>query len=131
MLLSEGVAGAAAPVDIVQLVSVRGFPGGEPVNKLVLGGQARQFVLMLDPGFGDFSHHRATVFRLDPVRGPVRIWRVDKLRPGYQDMLALTVSGATLAVGDFEIRLEGWRDEWPAGHAWEFIETISFSTVFN
>lgn len=127
--LSEIGQGLAVPAEIVPLVSVRGTTGGESINTLYLSDTAQQFVLMLDPGFEAYAHIRATVFRLDPTREPVRIWQVDNMTPGFEDMLALSLPGAVLEPGDFEIHLEGWRDEWPAGHAFDPIRTIYFSCI--
>ena len=45
--------------------------------------------------------------------------------PGYEDMLALTVPGSVLEAGDFEIRVEGWRDDWPATHEHDRVNTLT------
>ena len=127
--LSETGQGLAVPTEIIPLVSVRGTTYGEPVNTLHLGDTAQQFVLMLDPGFETYMHIRATVFRLDPTREPVQLWQVDNMTPGFEDMLALSLPGSILEPGDFEIHLEGWRDEWPADHAFDVIRTIYFTCI--
>jgi hypothetical protein len=127
--LSENGPGLAVPVEIVPLVSVRGTTSGEPINTLQLGDAAQQFVLMLDPGFEAYAHIRATVFRLDPTREPVQLWQVDNMRPGFEDMLALSLPGSVLESGDYEVRLEGWQDEWPVDHAFDPIRTIYFTCI--
>lgn len=129
--LSENSPGLAVPVGIVPLVSVRGTTSGEPVNTLHLGDTAQQYVLMLDPGYETYAHIRATVFRLDPIREPVRLWQVDNMLPGFEDMLALSLPGSILESGDYEIRLEGWQDEWPADHAFDPIRTIYFTCIMK
>ncbi len=40
--------------------------------------------------------------------------------------LALSLPGPVLKPGDFEIQLEGWRDEWPADHAYDPVDTLTF-----
>jgi len=127
--LGENVAGQAVPVEILPLVSVRGAMSGEAVNTLRLGDAQQQFILMLDPGFESYASIRATVFRLDPKRAPVQVWQVDNMQPGYEDMLALSLPGSILESGDYEIRLEGWQDQWPAGHAFDPIRTIYFTCI--
>lgn len=127
--LSDISPGYALPTEIIPLVSVRGAPDSAPINTLQLGDTAQQFVLMLDPGFEAYSHHRATVFRLDPAMEPVMVWQVNDMLPGYEDMLALSLPGSILSPGDFEIRLEGWRDEWPADHTYDPIKTIHFNSI--
>ena len=127
--LSENGPEMAAPVEIVPLVSVRGMTGGEPVNTLQLAGDEKQFVLMLDPGFETYAHIRATVFQLKPGDEPVQLWQVDNMTPGFEDMLALSLPGSVLEPGDYQIRLEGWQDEWPVDHSFEPIRTVYFTCI--
>jgi len=127
--LGGNVPGQAVPVEIVPLVSVRGATSGGPVNTLELNDAKQQFVLMLDPGFESYSRIRATVYRLGLNREPVQLWQVDNMQPGFEDMLALSLPGSLLESGEYEIRLEGWRDEWPAGHAFAPIRTIGFTCI--
>lgn len=129
--LGEISQGLAVPAEIVPMVTVRGYTGSEPVNMLHLGDHGQQFVLMLDPGYETYSHFRATVFSLDAADTPVQLWQVDNLRPGFEDMLALTVPGAVLRPGEFEIHVEGWRDGWPATQAFEPVSTIPFTCANN
>lgn len=127
--LGEMSQGLAVPAEIMPLVTVRGATGSEPVNTLQLGDTAQQFILMLDPGYETYSHFRATVFSLDSAAQPVQLLQVDNMTPGFEDMLALSLPGSVLRPGDFEIRVEGWRDAWPASHAFESISTIPFTCV--
>lgn len=115
--------------EIVPLVSVRGTTARDPVNTLLLGDAPQQFVMMLDPGFEAYSHFRATVYRLDPANGQTMLWQVDQLIPGYEDMLALSLPSSVLDPGVFEVHLEGWRDEWPAEHGFEPIDTLTFRCI--
>lgn len=119
----------AFSTEIIPLVSVRGAPDSEPINTLQLGDSAQQFVLMLDPGYEDYSHYRATIFRLNPASEAALVWQVNDMLPGYEDMLALSVPGSVLSQGDFEIHLEGWKDEWPDDHTFSPIETIHFRSI--
>ena len=123
--LSEMDSGWAVPSEIIPLVSVRGVAGSE-LNTLSLGDAPKRFVMMLDPGFEPYSHYRATVYRLDPAEEPAVLWQVDRMLPGYEDMLALGMPSSVLSPGDFEIQLEGWQDEWPADHGFEPLDTKTF-----
>lgn len=115
----------AVPTEIVPLISVRGA-ADSGLNTLVLGDADKQFVMMLDPGFESFSHYRATVYRLNPEGDAAMLWQVDKMQPGYEDMLALVVPASVLSPGEYQIRLDGWRSDWPAGHEFENIDKKSF-----
>jgi len=115
----------AMGTEIIPLISVRGQTDSG-LNTLVLGDSARQFVMLLDPGFDPFSHYRATVYRLNRAGEPAMLMQVDEMLPGYEDMLALAVPSSVLSPGDYEIQLEGWKDEWPAGHGFEPIDLKSF-----
>jgi hypothetical protein len=44
-------------------------------------------------------------------------------------MLALSLPGSIPSPGDFEIHLEGWREEWPANHIFEPVRTIYFTCI--
>ena len=127
--LTEIDTSRAAATEIVPLVSVRGTMGSDPVNTLLLGDTQKQFVIMLDPGFDAYSHFRATVYRLDPAEGKSMLWRVDKMIPGYEDMLALALPSSALSAGEFEVQLEGWRNEWPAGHGFDPIDSLTFRCI--
>jgi len=35
------------------------------------------------------------------------------------------VPGSVLEAGDFEIRVEGWRDDWPATHEHDRVNTLT------
>jgi len=134
LLQQKGQLGEFAPAhglsaEIVPLVSVRSAAGSDPVNTLLLGDSPRQFVMMLDPGFEGYSHYRATLYRLGQPTGRTMLWQVDEMVPGYEDMLALSVPGSVLSPDNFEIELEGWRDEWPTDHNYEPVDTLTFNGV--
>ena len=109
---------------IVPLISVRGAPGSQSVNTLRIGEGNEQAVLMLDPGFEQYAHYRATIYRLSPGKEPAQVVRVDKLQPGYEEMLALSLSFRGWKPGNYEVNIEGGRDEWPADRAFDLIDTV-------
>jgi len=113
------------PTEIIPLVSVRGVTGSD-LNTLSLGDAPRQFVMMLDPGYEPYSHYRATVYKLDPAGESAMLLQVDKMSPGYEDMLALGVPSSILNPGNFEIQLEGWQAHWPADHGFVQLDTKTF-----
>lgn len=86
---------------------------------------------MLDPGFERFSHFRATINRLQGNEEAEQVLRVDGLKPGYEEMLALALSGNVLEPGDYEVVIEGWQDEWSQDHAFTEIDTVPFRVVFE
>lgn len=120
---------SALPTQITPLISTRGASDGQSINSLRLGGEEKNHVLMLDPGFSSYSFYRTSVYKLDPAGGANRIWQVDGMLPGYEDMLALSLPGSMLDPGKFEIRIEGWQEEWPVGHEWAPVDTLTFNCV--
>lgn len=116
---------AVTSTQILPVVSVRGTTRDPAVNVLWLGEAGQQFVLMVDPGFEAYSHYRATVSRADTAGKPTPTWQVDGLLPGYEDMLALAIPGSALSPGTYHLEIEGWRDEWPTGHAFEPVDRLT------
>jgi len=114
---------------IVPLVTVRGAPGDQAVNTLKIAQGNEQTVLMLDPGFEPYTRYRATIYRIEAGNEPARVVQVDGLTPGYEEMLALSLSSRGWKPGDYEVAIEGWRDEWPAGHAFDLVDTIPLRVV--
>ena len=129
--LSELGQSLAGPAEIVQMVTVRGVPGSEPVNVLNLEEVTGQFVMLLDSGYVEYSHFRATVYSLDPAAQPEQVWQVDDMKPSpyFEDTLVLVLPGDALQAGDFEVRIEGWRDEWSAGRAFDPVGTVPFTCI--
>ena len=120
---------SAMHTQIIPLISVRGTSNDQPINTLQIGGDKQYFVLMLDPGFSAHSHYRTSVYRMGPENASTRIWQVDEMSPGYEDMLALNLPSSILEPGTFEVRIEGWRDEWPTNQDWEMVDTLTFNCI--
>lgn len=119
----------ATGAQIVPLVTVRGTPGADPVNTIELGPDHGTFVLMLDPGFETYSYFRATLLPMGSVSAKDVVFQADRLTPGYEEMLALSVPASLLTPGDFEVRVEGWRQEWPPDHAFDSIGVMTLRVV--
>ena len=119
----------AAPAQIVPLVSVRGLPGNEPVNTIQLDPDTHAYVLMLDPGFEPYARYRASVFEAGTGGAGNAILQVGNLTPGYEDMLALSIPAAVLKPGDFDIHVEGWREEWPPEHAFAPVDVLTLRVL--
>lgn len=113
-----------AATRIVPLVSVRGAAPDPSVNTLHAGAGDQQTVLMLDPGFEPYSRYRVTVHRLDAAAEPALVVQVGGLQPGYEEMLALALPPRMLEPGEYRVTIEGWRDEWPADHAFDRIDSV-------
>lgn len=113
-------------VQIVTLETVRGAANDDPFNVVDPGVANGQIVLLVDPGFEPYSHFRATVIRLEDESAPQTVFQLDKLQPDYEDMLALGVPASRLTPGDYEVRVEGWRSEWPANQEFEPAKRVTF-----
>lgn len=124
----EDTAWAINSAQIVPLVSVRSA-ASQTVNTVYVSDGQGQSVLMLDPGFEPFSHFRATISRLQGDEESEQVLQVDGLQPGYEEMLALALSGNVLESGDYEVVIEGWQDEWSPDHAFTEIDTVPFRVV--
>jgi hypothetical protein len=103
------VASATSPAQtrLLPLVSVRG--AANP-NEIAAPAPGEWTVLLLDPGFGEHDVYRAALVRRDGRE----VLRRDGLTRTYEGLVALGVPGATLAPGEYEIRLSGGRRDWPA-----------------
>ena len=122
----QNALGPAGNTQIVALHTVRSVNGDEPFNVLERGNPGDWRVLMVDPGYELYSHYRATLARV--VRGqPGEIMLVlDNMQPGYEDQLALGLPSDSLAPGDYEVQVEGWRSEWPSDHDYEPVNRVTF-----
>lgn len=120
----DAVGYPVASTRIVPLVSVRGTAPDPSVNTLRAGAGDEQTVLMLDPGFEPYSRYRVTVQRMEAGAEPSRVLQVDGLQPGYEEMLALALAPRMLEPGEYRVTIEGWRDEWPADHAFDRIDSL-------
>jgi hypothetical protein len=116
---------------IQPLISTRATPGSEQVNKLHLGNTPQQFVLMVDPGFSSYSHYRTSVYLEQNGDRQTTIWQGDRMLPGYEDMLAVSLPSSILKEGVYVVEVEGWRNDWPAGHDFEPVETLTFEVIDN
>jgi hypothetical protein len=108
---SESQLVAASNMRLLPLVSVR---GANDANVIAAPAAEEWVVLLLDAGFTDYDHYRATVVRRDADE---TLLRVDEMTPTYEGLLALGMPGRALAPGDYEVRLEGGRRDWPADRA--------------
>ena len=111
--------------EIIPLVTVRSGAASDPVNTLSLGDGTGRYVMLLDPGFEEYTHFRASVYRLKAGGTETMLWQVDEMNPGYEDMLALSVPGSVLEAGDFEIRVEGWRNDWPSTRKYDQVSRLT------
>lgn len=120
-----------APAEIVQMVTVRGSADKGPVNVLNLKEVTGQYVMLLDSGYVEYSHFRATIYSQGPAGQTEQVWQVNDLTPSpyFEDTLVLVLNGAALHAGDYEVRIEGWRDEWQSGHAFDYVNTVPFTCI--
>lgn len=125
-LSERSATGSATPVQIVALETVRGVASDEPFNVLNISEPGGRFVLMVDPGFEPYSHFRATITRIGNGDTKERVLQLDDLQPGYEEMLALSLSSSLLTPGDYEVRVEGWRSEWPQNQDFEPANRVTF-----
>lgn len=127
----DGLTGTpgAVPTQIVPLVSVRGLPGSEPLNTIQLDPDTHAYVLMLDPGFEPYSHYRASVYEAGSGGAGNLILQANNLTPGYEDMLALSIPASMLEPGEFDIHVEGWREEWPPEHAFAPVDVLTLRVL--
>jgi hypothetical protein len=107
----SAVAAPASSMRLLPLVSVRGA-GDANVVSVPRGDEWT--VLLLDAGFTDYDRYRAVLTRRNGGSS-TELLRVDDLQPSYEGLLALGVPARVLTAGDYEIRLEGGRRDWPAG----------------
>jgi hypothetical protein len=100
---------SSAVTRLVPLVAVR----GADANVISTPAEDEWIVLLIDPGFTDYDTYRAVLERRDAnVAEP--IWSRADMRPTYEDMIAVGLAGGLLRPGEYDIRLEGRMDEWPA-----------------
>jgi hypothetical protein len=102
---------AATHTRLLPLVSVR---GPDNANVLVAPPPDEWIVLLLDAGFADYDHDRAMLVRRDR-NAEQELLRLDGMTPTYEGLLAVGVPGRMLAAGEYEIRLQAGRADWPIG----------------
>jgi hypothetical protein len=102
-----GAFSGARHTRVLPLVAVRG--AGNP-NVVAAPAADEWTVLMLDTGFGNYDRYRAVL-----VRGGDELLRLDGMTSTADGMVALGLPGSLLPPGDYEIRLDGGKRDWPAG----------------
>jgi hypothetical protein len=102
--------GGARPARVLSLVSVRG--AGNP-NTFAASSRDEWTVLLLDTGFADYDRYRAVLSK----DGREEILRVDDLTPTGDGMIALGLPSRLLAPGNYEVRLEAGKRDWPSSRA--------------
>jgi len=90
---------AVAGTQLIPLISTR---GSESV-RVVPADPGNWVVLLVDPGFELYDDYRATI--IDSGSDEV-IWDVSGLQPGYEDLLAVGVTGSVLQPGRYTLSVE-------------------------
>jgi hypothetical protein len=96
---------------VFTLVSVRG--GGNP-NAIEAPRSGEWTVVLVDTGFSDYDRYRAVLVRLEDGARETELLSFDELGPASDGTVALGLPARALAAGDYEVRLEGGRRDWPA-----------------
>lgn len=113
---AAGPFAGASHTRVLPLVSVR---GGGNANVVAAPERDEWTVLLLDTGFSDYDRYRAVLVRGatgDALGGAggEELLRLDDMTPTYEGMVALGLPGRLLPPGDYEIRLQGGKRDWPA-----------------
>ena len=95
---------AGTSITRLPLISVRS--GNSGVNVLTAPSDSELVVLLVDSGFEPYTDFRATVSREVPAPAGT-IWELSGLAPGFDDQLALGISGSLLIPGEYEVLVEG------------------------
>jgi hypothetical protein len=109
--LGAGQFASASNTRVLPLVTVRG--AGNP-NSIAAPSADEWTVLLLDTGLGEYDRYRAVLTR---AGGGEELLRLDGMTPTYEGMVALGFPGRLLPPGDYEIRLDGGKSDWPAARA--------------
>jgi hypothetical protein len=96
---------------VLALVSVRG--AGNP-NTIEAPRAGEPTVLLIDTGFSDYDRYRAVLARRNESAGETELFRSTELEPADDGTVALVLPARALTAGDYEVRLEGGRRDWPA-----------------
>jgi hypothetical protein len=113
---------------VIPVLTARGAPSNEPITHFS-PAEGEEIVLLVDPGPDRYPRYRMTVFRQDGGDAEKPVWQRDSIVAGYQDMVALSIPGTKLEVGDYLIRVEGWNEERPAGQEYEYLTEVGFRIV--
>lgn len=93
-----------------QVVTVR---GGESESVYDAPGADDLAIMLVDPGLTAHDTYRAVVSRRSDDGSTTEIWRADR-PPQFQDQLAISMPGRLLTPGEYEIRITGRMNDWPA-----------------
>lgn len=113
---------------VIPVLTTRGAPSNEPITRFS-PEKGEEIVLLVDPGPDRYPRYRMTVYRQDAADAEEPVWQRDSIVAGYQDMVALSIPGTRLEVGDYLIRVEGWNEERPAGQEYEYLTEVRFRIV--
>jgi hypothetical protein len=104
---------AASAMRVLPLISVR---GSSAANVIPVPRADEWTALLLDTGFSDYDRYRAVLLRRSDG---VELVRVDDLLSTYEGFVALGLPASAVVPGEYEIRLEGGRRDWPAERAFD------------
>ena len=107
---SRDVIPGADSTRLVPLVTAR---GSTTPNIIPAGSDGEWLVLLVDPGLTEYSTYRATVV-LETETGSKEISKLENLKLGYEEMVAVGIPGHLLGPGDYAVQVAGRMDEWPA-----------------
>ena len=94
---------AGSAVRLEPIFAVRGTGDGREISA---GSEGESVVLLLDAGSSAFSSYRASVTR-GGADDSEEIAQIVGLQPGFQDYLAVNLSGQLITEGDYEVVIEG------------------------
>ncbi len=103
-------AGGAHPARVLELVTVR---GAASTNSVAAPAADEWTVLRLDTGFADYDVFDAVLLRAGTQE---ELQRADDLT-ATDGSVAFVLPGSALPAGDYDVRLDGGRRDWPAGRA--------------
>lgn len=85
-------------------------------------------VLLLDPGFGDFTEYRARLVRV-AGGADIEVTSATGLTPTYEDLVALPVAPGALPAGDYRVELEGLAAGSASTTPAELVSRIAFTVT--
>jgi hypothetical protein len=112
--------GGAHPARVLELVTVR---GAASTNSVAAPAADEWTVLRLDTGFADYDVFNAVLLRAGTLE---ELQRADGLTATDRSV-AFVLPGNALPAGEYEIRLEGGRRDWPAGRARDVLSRTPLS----
>jgi hypothetical protein len=125
-LRSGGTASvAASAMRVLPLVSVR---GSSAANVIFVPRADEWTALLLDTGFSDYDRYRAVLLRRSDG---AEILRIDDLTSTYEGFVALGLPATAFVPGEYEIRLEGGRRDWPAEQAFDELSVTPLTVALR